>query len=125
MTEATGGFVLPNGARRSPDAAWTFKHRILALDPASLNGYWHLCPDSVIELRSQTDRLPVLRAKMREWIDNGVQFAWLIDPDRLAVEIYRLGQEPEIRTGIDRIAGESPVEGFELDLRPVWNPLAS
>lgn len=101
VTEASGGFVLPNGARRSPDAAWTLKSRILALDQKSLNGFWHLCPNFVIELRSQTDRLPVLQAKMREWIDNGAQLAWLIDPERRAVEVYRPGRDPEIRTDID------------------------
>lgn len=125
VTDATGGFVLPNGARRSPDAAWTLKTRVLALGPKGIQGFWHLCPDFVIELRSQTDRLPVLRAKMREWVDNGAQLAWLIDPERRAVEIYRPGQEPEIRTEIDRIVGEPPVEGFDLDLRPVWDPLAA
>jgi Uma2 family endonuclease len=124
MTDASGGFVLPNGARRAPDAAWTLKRRILALDKSSLNGFWHLCPDFVIELRSTTDRLRVLRAKMQEWIDNGAQLGWLIDPERSAVEIYRAGSEPEIRIGIDGISGEGPVEGFDLDLRPVWDPLS-
>jgi Uma2 family endonuclease len=124
MTDASGGFVLPNGARRAPDAAWTLKSRVLAMDRASLNGFWRLCPDFVIELRSQTDRLPVLRAKMQEWIDNGAQLGWLIDPERGAVEIYRPGHEPEVRSGLDRVAGEQPVEGFELDLRPVWEPLS-
>ena len=124
VTDASSGFRLPNGARRSPDAAWVFKSRVLALDRKRREGFWHFCPDFVIELRSQTDRLPVLRAKMREWIDNGAQLAWLIDPERKAVEIYRPQQEPEVRAGIEQIGGEPPVEGFALDLRPVWDPLA-
>ena len=80
------------------------------LDPQSLNRYWHLCPNFVIELRSQTDRLPVLRAKMREWIENGAQLAWLIDP-------------PKRVTDVEAIEGEGKVAGFTLDLRPVWKPL--
>jgi len=119
-TDATAGFVLPNGARRSPDAAWTLKTRL----PENLEGYWHLSPDFVIELRSDSDRLPTLRAKMREWIENGTKLAWLIDRDRRAVEVYRPGQEAEILEGIDKIAGEAPVAGFELDLRHIWNPIA-
>lgn len=122
-TEGTTGFVLPNGARRSPDAAWTLKERILALDRASLEGYWRLCPDFVIELRSRTDRLPVLRGKMREWMENGAQLGWLIDPDRQAVEIFRPGSEAEVLTGIETLSGEGPVESFVPDLRPVWTPL--
>jgi Uma2 family endonuclease len=123
-TEGTSGFVLPNGARRSPDAAWTRKDRIRALDRVSQETYWHLSPDFVIELRSKTDRLRTLREKMREWIGNGTELAWLIDPERRAVEIYRPGREAETLENPDRIAGEGPVEGFVLDLVPVWDPLA-
>jgi Uma2 family endonuclease len=68
------GFLLPNGARRSPDASWTPKEQIRRLPKESLDGYWHLCPAFVIELRSQSDRLRILREKMDENIANG---AWL------------------------------------------------
>jgi Uma2 family endonuclease len=51
VTESAGGFLLPNGARRASDAAWTLKARVRALDPATIERYWHLCPDFVIELR--------------------------------------------------------------------------
>jgi Uma2 family endonuclease len=119
VTDPSGGFVLPNGARRSPDAAWTLKSRL----PTDVRGPWHLCPDFVIELRSESDRLSRLRTKMREWIANGAHLAWLIDPERRAVEIYRPGVEPDIHENIDRMAGVAPVAGFELDLRPVLEPL--
>lgn len=62
---------------------------------------------------------------MQEWIDNGAQLAWLIDPERQAVEIYRPGQPPETRPGIESVAGEGPAEGFVLGLRSVWDPLGS
>ena len=123
-TEASTGFVLPNGARRSPDAAWTGKERILALDPASREAYWRLCPDFAIEFKSKTDRLSTLRAKMREWIGNGAHLAWLIDPEERTVEIYRPSGDPELLVAAESVAGEGPVQGFVLDLRPVWDPLA-
>jgi Uma2 family endonuclease len=122
-TEAASGFVLPNGARRSPDAAWTEKSRVARLTPDLQAGFWHLCPNFVIELRSDTDRLPTLRSKMHEWIANGAELAWLIDPERRVVEVFRPGREPEILAGIDRISGEGPVDGFVLELGPVWRPL--
>jgi Uma2 family endonuclease len=122
-SDPSSGFVLSSGARRSPDAAWTGRTRIGQLDPATVERFWHLCPDFVIELRSHTDRLPVLRAKMREWIENGAQLAWLIDPERRAVEIYRPGADAETRPEAQSIEGEGPVAGFTLDLRPVWEPL--
>jgi Uma2 family endonuclease len=122
-SESSTGFVLPNGARRSPDAAWTAKSRIQAIDREDEDRYWHFCPDFVIELRSRTDRLKVLRAKMREWIRNGAQLGWLIDPSRRVVEVYRAGREPETFVDAQRIEGEGPVAGFVLELGPVWDPL--
>jgi Uma2 family endonuclease len=125
VSESSTGFVLPNGARRSPDAAWTDRRSIEKLGSWELQRYWHLCPDFVIELRSQSDRLPVLREKMREWIASGAQIAWLIDPERIAVEIFRPGREPETRLEVERIEGEGPVAGFTLELRRVWDPLGA
>jgi Uma2 family endonuclease len=122
-TDSSGGFVLPSGARRSPDAAWTQKSRIQQLAPAQHERFWHLCPDFVIELRSHWDRLPTLRAKMHEWIANGAQLAWLIDAERHAVEIFRPGSEPETLLEPSTVEGEGPVTGFTLDLPPVWDPL--
>lgn len=61
---------------------------------------------------------------MQEWIDNGAQLGWLIDPERRTVEIYRQGRDPEVRSGIERIAGEGPVDGFELELGAIRDPLS-
>ena len=124
-TEGTAGFRLPNGARRSPDAAWTRKDRIFALTPISRKTFWHLCPDFVIELRSHTDRLPTLRKKMQEWIENGAQLAWLIDSDRRSLEIYRPGCDPLTLENPESVAGEKPIDGFVLHLKRVWDPLGS
>ncbi len=118
------GWLLPNSARRSPDAAWIFKQRIQDLDPTAFSRFWPVCPSFVIELRSQTDKIRVLREKMEEWLANGAQLAWLIDAEARTVEIYRPGHEAETRTGASSLAGEGPVAGFVLDLIPVWDPLA-
>lgn len=123
VTDAATGFVLPNGARRAPDAAWTQMARIRAMDPAQLEGAWHLCPDFVIEIRSGSDRIRTLREKMQEWIDNGAQLAWLLDPETRTVEIYRPNANVQILTDAATVAGEGPIAGFVLDLAPVWNPL--
>jgi Uma2 family endonuclease len=122
--ESSGGFVLPNGARRSPDASWIAKEEIRKLSEESLNGYWHLCPAFVIELRSHSNRMAVLRAKMVEYLANGARLGWLIEADARTVEVYREGREAEVVVAVDSIAGEGPVEGFVLDLRRVWSPLA-
>ncbi len=121
--DSSGGYVLPNGARRSPDASWVSKTRISQLDQASRKGFYHLSPDFLIELRSASDRPRALREKMLEYIANGTQLGWLIDPFKRSVTVYRPNHEPETQTGITSIAGEDPVAGFVLDLTEVWEPL--
>ena len=121
--DSSTGWHLPTGARRSPDAAWILKQRIKDFGPSALSGYWPVCPDFVIELRSQSDRIRVLRDKMTEWLASGAQLGWLIDPEIQTVEIYRPGSTAESRAGITSLAGEGPVAGFVLDLVSVWDPL--
>lgn len=116
--DSSTGFVLRSGARRSADAAWVHRARIPI---QSQSHAWHLCPDFVMELRSETDRLKPLREKMAEWIENGAQLAWLIDPESKTVEIYRPGREVETADGTE-VRGDGPVEGFVLDLVPIWDP---
>jgi len=120
---SSAGYVLPNGARRSPDASWTLKSRVQALDRQSRDGFWHLCPDFVIELQSASDRPRLLREKMEEYMANGAQLGWLINPKKRSVAIYRPDRAVETLEGIDKVAGEGPVAGFVLDLRFIWNPL--
>jgi Uma2 family endonuclease len=122
VTESSGGFVLPNGARRAPDVAWFPSDKPGIPARKKRPRFPHFAPDFVIELRSPDDRLSRLRPKMREWVDNGASLAWLVDPERRAVEIYRPGREPETLVNVETVAGEGPVEGFVLDLRPVWDP---
>ncbi len=117
-------FVLPNGARRSPDASWTLKSRIQQLDATTLQKFLNLCPDFVIELKSASDRPKTIHKKMKEYLANGAQLGWLIDPDARTVSIYRPNREVETLANVESIAGDGPVAGFVLDLRPVWNPLA-
>jgi Uma2 family endonuclease len=79
-----------------------------------------LCPDFVIELRSKSDRLAALQKKMQVWIANGAELAWLIDPQRKAVEIYRPGGPVEVQEGLTAVYGEAPVGGFILELARLW-----
>ena len=85
--DSSAGFFLKNGARLSPDSAWVSRGRLAGLaDDAAM---WHVTPEFVIELRSASDCVKNLRAKMREWTANGAVLAWLIVPETRSVEIYR------------------------------------
>ena len=122
--DSSTGFVLPNGARRSPDASWTLKSRVKKIGARERKGFLHLCPDFVIEVKSDSDRMCTLRAKMREYMTNGAQLGWLIDPENRSVEIYRSNEQVESRSAITKLKGEGPLAGFVLDLTYVWDPLA-
>ena len=118
--DSSAGFRLPNGARRSADASWIRKDRVAALPRKQQEGFYHLCPDFVIELRSATDRINRLKAKMEEYIANGAELGWLIDPKERAVWIYRAGCAAECVVNPEHISGEGPVAGFVLELADVW-----
>ncbi|WP_310485839.1 Uma2 family endonuclease [Chamaesiphon sp. VAR_48_metabat_403] len=113
-------FVLPNGAQRSPDAAWVELSRWEALTPAQRKKFPPLAPDFVIELLSATDRLPPLREKMEEYRSNGVRLGLLINPKNKQVEIYRPGQAPEISEFPTAIDCSEIMPGFILSLSEIW-----
>ncbi len=121
---SSAGFTLSNRALRSPDASWILKSRLTELTDEQKRGFSRICPDFVIELRSSSDRLSVLRRKMEEYIENGVRLGWLIDPlDPLGqVYVYRPGAEVEILERPETLSGEPELPGFTLDLKPVWEP---
>ncbi|NEQ30793.1 MAG: Uma2 family endonuclease [Leptolyngbya sp. SIO4C5] len=113
-------FKLPNGAERSPDAAWVERSRWEALSAEEKQKFPPIAPDFVIELRSPTDSLPALRAKMQEYISNGVRLGWLLNPQDQQSEIYRPEQPAEILQTPTQICGEPVLPGFVLDLTRIW-----
>ncbi|GAX38324.1 Uma2 family endonuclease [Nodularia sp. NIES-3585] len=115
------GFRLPNGANRSPDAAWVSKARWDALTLEQQETFAPICPDFVLELRSKTDSIEKLQAKMREYIENGAGLGWLIDRKNQRVEIYRPGRNVELLDHPVSLSGEDVLPGFLLDLTEVWS----
>ncbi|MEG4575252.1 Uma2 family endonuclease [Microcoleus sp. N3A4] len=114
------GFHLPNGADRSPDAAWVRQERWDGLTPKQKESFIPLCPDFVVELRSKTDNMEPLRAKMKEYMNNGARLGWLIDRKNKKVEIYRQSQDVEVLENPISLSGEDVLPGFVLDLTEVW-----
>ena len=119
-------FKLPSGAYRCPDAAWVKLARWEALSKEEKKRFPPLCPDFVVELRSETDSLEKLRTKMREYQNNGALLGWLIDPQTPLVEIYRYGKDVEVLNfDVDnppRLSGEDILPGFILNLQIILNP---
>ena len=110
------GFYLANGAMRNPDAAWVSNERLKEISEEDLNRFPHLCPDFIVELRSKGDILKELKAKMKEWMENGCRLGWLIDADEEIVYVYYNGQEIT-HNGFDNPLSAEPVlTGFSLIL---------
>jgi Uma2 family endonuclease len=119
-TGPDGGYTLPDGSMRAPDAAWVERSRWEALTDAQQSSFAPVCPDFVIELRSPSDKLPAAKAKMEQWIANGAEVAWLIDPIEKAVTVYRPGTDPEHLDHPASVQGTGPIAGFELVLSRIW-----
>ncbi|MEM6256109.1 MAG: Uma2 family endonuclease [Cyanobacteria bacterium P01_D01_bin.156] len=109
-------FNLPNGGDRSPDAAWVQSERWNALTPEQRTKFPPICPDFVIELRSQSDRLKPLQEKMKEYLDSGLRLGFLINPQGKTVEIYRAGQTVEVMQFPTTVSGEDVLPGFSLTI---------
>ncbi len=112
-------FQLPNGAYRSPDAAWIVLARWEALSTKEREIFPPICPDFVVELRSPSDSLKTLQNKMQEYKDNGARLGWLLNPQGQQVEIYRQGQDKEVVSSPTSLSGEEVLPGFVLDLRGI------
>ncbi|MDZ8184033.1 MAG: Uma2 family endonuclease [Nostoc sp. ChiSLP02] len=118
--DSSGGFKLPNGADRSPDASWIKLERWNTLNQEQQTKFLPLCPDFVVELLSPSDSLKVAQEKMREYRDNGARLGWLINRKSRQVEIYRQGQEVEVLDSPTTLSGEDVLQGFILNLEAIW-----
>jgi Uma2 family endonuclease len=117
---SNAGFNLPDRSCLSPDAAWLARDRWDALTPKQQAGYPPLCPDFIIEVRSQSDSRRSVEDKMQLWVENGAKLAWLIDPIDSNVAIYRPGQPIELLDRPDLVKAVAPVAGFELPCARLW-----
>ncbi len=117
-------FILPNGARRSPDVSWIGLDRWETLTPQEKQGFPPIAPDFIIELVSPSDlrnqRYEDLQTKMIEYLNNGVQLGWLIEPSAKRVEIYQFGQAVEVFNNPQTLSGRNVLPGFVLDLSEIF-----
>lgn len=121
--DSSAGFILANGAMRSPDASWVERERLAKLKPEEKRRFIPLCPDFVIELESPTDRLSDLQTKMEEYRDGGTRLGWLIDPETRRVSVYRPATEVEVLDQPSEVRGDPELPGFTLALERIWQPL--
>ncbi|MBD2486775.1 Uma2 family endonuclease [Aulosira sp. FACHB-615] len=118
--DSSTGFRLPNGATRSPDAAWVRIERWNSLTPEQRKKFLPLCPDFAVELVSETDDVAETQAKMEEYLASGLLLGWLINPKDKQVIIYRPNQAPEVLRSPTSLSGEDILPGFVLNLQQIF-----
>jgi Uma2 family endonuclease len=118
--DSSGGFQLPNGAKRSPDAAWVSQERWDELSSEEKEGFVPLCPDFVVEILSPSDSLKATQAKMQEYMENGAQLGLLINRKLKQVGVYRPDQAVEVLNNPQTVSGELVLLGFNLKLESIW-----
>lgn len=119
VTDSNGGYTLPDTSMRAPDVGWVSNERLATVTPEDREKFAHICPDFVIELRSNSDNLTELKTKMGKWIKNGVRLGWLVDPQTQTTTIYRPNHEPEDKVFTAVLSGEDVLAGFEMNVAEV------
>jgi Uma2 family endonuclease len=120
VADSNGGFILPNGATRSPDASWVLKSRLEIFSKEQLEKFLPLCPDFVVEITSPSDNLSETQTKVLEYIENGAKLGWLIHTKTKQVFIYQANKQVEVLENPAKVSGEPLLTGFELDLAEIW-----
>jgi len=116
----TGRYELPNRAWRGPDAVWISRERVGAVPAREIRSVPHLVPDFVVEVRSKSNSLRRLKAKMEEYIANGVRLGWLLDEKNKVAYVYRPGAEVQVLKHATTLDASPELPGFILDLAPIW-----
>ena len=119
VSDSNGGYTLPDTSMRAPDVGWVSKERLASVTAEQLKKFAPVTPDFVIEVRSESDSLTELKAKMVKWLANNVRLAWLVDPKEQTTTIYRPNVEPEQVPFDQTLSGEDVLVGFTLNVKDV------
>ncbi len=115
---ATSCFILPDGSRFGPDAAWLNEERRTELLLPENRPFPRITPDFVAEIKSPSNSRTQLMAKIEAFIRYGTKLGWYIDPETREVIKYRPGQEPEVLHDPEYIEGDADLlPGFRFAVR--------
>jgi Uma2 family endonuclease len=119
--DSSSGFILPNGAIRSPDVSWVKRTRLAVLTSEQKQRFLPLCPDFVIELRSPNDNLKALQDKMQEYIENGASLGWLINTEAKQVLVFQPQKKQFCVENPEVMSANEVLQGFELNMQKIWD----
>jgi Uma2 family endonuclease len=110
------GWNLADGSTLAPDVSWTSNERLSKFTKKEHEGFLPIAPDFVVEILADGDPLAERQAKMLQWLENGAQLGWLIDPFQQTAAIYRAGEPPRVLEKPDVLDGDRPIAGFTLEM---------
>jgi Uma2 family endonuclease len=116
----SAGFTLPNGATKSPDAAWIAHDRWQTVPVAQRDKFAPICPDFVVEVLSPSDTAATTRTKMEEYIANGARLAWMIDRKNRRVHVFRPGQAEETIDSPATMSAGPELPGLTVDMNRIF-----
>ena len=119
VSDSNGGYTLPDTSMRAPDVGWVSKERLATVTAEQLKKFAPVTPDFVIEVRSESDSLTELKAKMVKWLANNVRLAWLVDSKEQTTTIYRPNRDPEEVPFDQTLSGEDVLVGFTLNVKAI------
>jgi len=119
ISESNGGYILADGSMRAPDIAWISNERLESLSTEDSKGFMKICPDFVIELMSETDRLADSKQKMKHWLENGVRLAWLVSPRSRITYVFSEGLGEKEIPFDDLLQGHEVLPGFSLRMADI------
>lgn len=119
VTGSSAGFDLPELGVRAPDASFVTAER-LRRAPRS---FAQLVPDLMVEVKSPTDSIEALEAKILRFLELGAKVGILINPEDETVKLYRLNQATESLTSADLLSVPELLPGWEVRVADLWSPV--
>lgn len=119
LATADPGFTLARSPDtvRAPDIAYVSRERHAAPMP---DGFPEFAPTLAVEVRSPSDRVGAIVAKVGDWLSAGTEMVWVIDPPRESVVVYRADGSVTVLGIADVLSGDDVLPGFTLRLETLF-----
>jgi len=119
VTGAGAGFNLPNSDTRAPDVSFVQAERLRR----SPRRFAELAPDLMVEVKSPTDSVKKLQAKIEQFLEQGTQVGILIHPEQRWLEVYRSNTKPIRLKDGDVLTLPDLLPGWEVQVSELWPPV--
>lgn len=107
---------------RTPDVMFVRVERLTAYQaavPDFADKPLILVPDLVVEVISTNDNYTDVDEKVEQYLEDGVQIVWVVNPKRKTIKVQRQGTYKTLRAG-DTLTGEEVIPEFEIAVKAIF-----